>query len=48
MIKIYDKNVKARYEASDSPITIVGGLLLWVGWLFFNTVSTFEAVDITK
>ena len=32
---------------SEPEISTVGGLLLWVGWLFFNSASGFEIVDIT-
>ena len=32
---------------SDPAISTVGGLLLWVGWLFFNSASGYEIVDIT-
>ena len=48
LIQIYDHNVSGKYEASDTPIAIVGGLLLWVGWLFFNTSSGYEIVDVPK
>ena len=30
---------------SDIPIAIVGGFLLWTGWIFFNTSSGYEIVD---
>ena len=37
-----------KYESSDTPVAIVGGLLLWVGWLFFNSSSGYEIVDVTN
>ena len=40
--------MKGKYEASDTPIAIVGGLLLWVGWLFFNASSGYEIIDINS
>ena len=48
LISIYDQNVTGAYEASDIPLSIVGGLLLWVGWIFFNASSGYEIVDISK
>ena len=33
---------------SDPSISTIGGLLLWVGWLFFNSASGYEIVSITK
>ena len=46
LIYIYDKNVNMKYNMSDPSISTVGGLLLWVGWLFFNSASGYEIVDI--
>ena len=48
LIQIYDHNVSGKYVPSDPPIAIVGGLLLWVGWLFFNSSSGYEIVDVPK
>ena len=48
MISIYDHNLNGKYEASDTPIAIVGGLLLWCGWIFFNSSSGYEIVDVSK
>lgn len=45
LIKIFDYNVKSAYLASDIPIAIIGGFLLWTGWIFFNTSSGYEIVD---
>ena len=47
LIYIYDKNLGAKYNMSDPAISTVGGLLLWVGWLFFNSASGYEIVDFT-
>ena len=47
LVYIYDKNIDAKYNMSDPAISTVGGLLLWVGWLFFNSASGYEAVDLT-
>ena len=47
LIFIYDKNIHAKYDMSEPAISTVGGLLLWVGWMFFNTASGYEIVDIT-
>ena len=44
LIAIYDTNIDGQHEASDLPIAIVGGLLLWVGWIFFNASSGYEIV----
>ena len=32
---------------SEPAISTIGGLMLWVGWLFFNSASGYEIVDIT-
>jgi len=48
LIKIFDYNVKSKYVASDIPIAIVGGLLLWAGWLFFNASSGYEIVNTSR
>ena len=47
LIYIYDKNVNMKYNMSDPAISTIGGLLLWVGWLFFNSTSGYEIVDIS-
>ena len=46
LIKIFDYNVKSKYVSSDIPIAVVGGLLLWTGWIFFNTASGYEIVNV--
>ena len=38
--------MNSKHKGSDTTISIVGGLLLWVGWLFFNCASGYEIVDI--
>ena len=48
LIFIYDKNINASYSMSEPEISTIGGLLLWVGWLFFNSASGYEIVDITS
>ena len=35
------------YEASDTSMAIAGGLILWVGWFYFNAASGYEIVDVT-
>ena len=45
LVTIFDYNVKSKYVASDIPIAIVGGLLLWTGWLFFNSSSGYEIIN---
>ena len=37
--------MKGQFESSDIPTVIIGGLMLWVGWLFFNAASGYEIVD---
>ena len=49
MISIYDHNINEKYHpSSDLVISIIGGILLWVGWLYFNCVSGYEVVDYTS
>jgi len=45
LIRIYDRNIEMRFEPSDPAISAVGGLLLWVGWLFFASASAYEVVE---
>lgn len=45
MIRIYDRNIEKKFEPSDPAISAVGGLLLWVGWLFFASASAYEVVE---
>ena len=40
-------NIDAAYTPSDPSISLVGGLLLWVGWIFFNCASGYEIVDLS-
>ena len=40
-------NINAKYTPSDPSISLVGGLLLWVGWIFFNSASGYEIVNFT-
>jgi len=47
LIYIYDMNVNAPYTPSEPAISIIGGMLLWVGWIFFNSASGYEIVDFT-
>ena len=47
MIYIYDHNSVATYTPSEPSISLVGGLLLWIGWIFFNSASGYEIVDLT-
>ena len=44
LISIYDQNCKAKYCSSEPQISLIGGLLLWVGWIFFNSASGYEIV----
>ena len=46
LIYIYDKNIGRRGVPLDPAISVAGGLLLWVGWLFFNSASGYEIVDL--
>ena len=46
LIYIYDQNIGRRGAALDPAISVAGGLLLWVGWLFFNSASGYEIVDL--
>ena len=48
LISVYDRNINEKYHpTSDLVISIVGGILLWVGWLYFNCASGYEIVDLT-
>ena len=46
LIFIYDKNIGTKFNMSEPAVSTIGGLMLWVGWLFFNSASGYEIVDI--
>ena len=48
LINIYDANLKRPHEPNDIPLAMVGGGILFTGWIFFNTASAYEIVDITE
>ena len=48
LISVYDSNLKRPHEPNDIPLAMAGGAILFTGWLFFNTASSYEIVDITE
>ena len=48
MIHIYDENLKLGHKPSDISIATAGGLIIFTCWLFFNSSSGNEIVDLKK
>jgi ammonia channel protein AmtB len=36
LIKTYDKNLNEKFQYSSMQHIVIGGLILWLSWFFFN------------
>ena len=44
LIRLYDQNLRAARKRSDVTLQTFGGLMLVVGWLFFNGTSVEDLI----
>ena len=45
MILLYDHNLVQGHTMSDPAINLIGGLLIWAGWLFMTCAAGYEIVE---
>ena len=45
LILLYDFNLIQEHQQSDPAITLIGGLLIWAGWLFMTCTAGFGIVE---
>ena len=45
LIRIYDINFQKRFDPCDTSLSVIGLLLLWFGWIFFNAASGLDIVE---
>ena len=47
LIMTYDHNMLLGHQQSDPGITLIGGLLIWAGWLFMTCAAGYDIVEFT-
>ena len=45
LIKIYDINLQKKFVPCDSSLSVTGLLIIWFGWIFFNSASGMGIVE---
>jgi len=45
LILLYDFNLIQGHQKSDPAITVIGGLLIWAGWLFMTCAAGYDVVE---
>lgn len=48
MILIYDHNLKQNFQYSSMTNIVIGSLLLWIAWFFFNGSSAYSITNINS
>ena len=41
LIRTYDANLKSKFQYSSMQHIVIGGLILWLSWFFFNGSAGF-------
>ena len=45
LIRIYDINLQKKFEPCDTSLAVIGCIILWFGWMFFNAASGLDIVE---
>ena len=45
LIRIYDINLEKKFEPCDTSLAVIGCIILWFGWMFFNAASGLDIVE---
>lgn len=49
LISLYDTNlVNPKFQYSSMQHIVIGGLILWIGWFFFNGSAGFTITEMHK
>ena len=48
LIHLYDNNLNLKFTYSSMPNIVLGSLILWISWFFFNGASGYTIIEITN